>query len=94
MVNPTKAEPENTMKSLYSYPVEIESEPQEVYVVVTDAEAYRPATRFAPAEGGVYDWHLSRTEYGDMDTSIVPTEREIDLIDRYMTDDINERYYA
>ena len=82
------------MKNLYSYPVEIESEEQEVFVVVTDAEAYRPATRFAPAEGGVYDWHLSRTEYGDYDETIVATEREIDLIEQYMTDDINERYYA
>jgi hypothetical protein len=94
MANPPQAEPENTMKSLYSYPVEIESEEQEVYVVVTDAEAYRPADRYGPEEGGVYTWHLSRTEYGDYDETIVATEREIDLIDKYMTDDINERYYA
>ena len=92
MANPPQAEPENTMKNLYSYPVEIESEPQEVYVVVTDIEPYRPADRYGPAEGGVYDWHLSRTEYGDMDTSIVPTEREIDLIEQYMTDDLNQLY--
>ena len=82
------------MKNLYSYPVEIESEPQEVYVVVTDIEPYRPADRYGPAEGGVYDWHLSRTEYGEYDSSIVATPYEIDQINRYMTDDINERYYA
>ena len=82
------------MKNLYSYPVEIESEEQEVFVVVTDAEAYRPADRYGPAEGGVYEWHLSRTEYGEPDDTIVATPRELDLIDTYMTDDINERYYA
>ena len=80
------------MKNLYSYPVEIESEPQEVYVVVTDAEAYRPADRFGPAEGGVYEWHLSRTEYGEPDSSITATQRELDLIDSYMLDSLDYYY--
>ena len=80
------------MTGIYSYPVEIESEENEVFVVITHEETYRPATRYSPSEGGVYDWHLSRTEYGEMDTSIVPTEREIDMIEQYMTDDLNQLY--
>ena len=80
------------MKNLCSYPVEIESEPQEVYVVVTDIETYRPADRYGPAEGGVYDWHLSRTEYGERDDSIQITNKELELIDRYMEDDLNQLY--
>ena len=78
--------------SKYSYPVELESEPQEVYVVVTDIETYRPADRYGPAEGGVYDWHLSRTEYGERDDTIQITRKELELIDRYMEDDLNQLY--
>ena len=77
--------------SKYSYPVELESE-GEVFVVVTDIETYRPADRYGPAEGGVYDWHLSRTEYGEPDSSITATQRELDLIDSYMEDDLNQLY--
>ena len=80
------------MTGIYSYPVELEGEAQEVFVVVTDVEAYRPATRFAPAEGGVYDWHLSRTEYGEPDISITATQRELEIIDYYMIDDLNQKY--
>ena len=77
--------------SKYSYPVELESE-GEVFVVVTDIEPYRPADRYGPAEGGVYDWHLSRTEYGERDDSIQITNKELELIDRYMEDDLNQLY--
>ena len=77
--------------SKYSYPVELESE-GEVFVVVTDIETYRPADRYGPAEGGVYDWHLSRDEYGEPDSSITATQRELDLIDSYMEDDLNQLY--
>ena len=78
--------------SKYSYPVELEGEAQEVFVVVTDIEPYRPATRYAPAEGGVYDWHLSRDEYGERDDTIQITRKELELIDRYMEDDLNKYY--
>ena len=78
--------------SKYSYPVELEGEAQEVFVVVTDIEPYRPADRYGPAEGGVYDWHLSRTEYGERDDTIQITRKELELIDRYMEDDLNKYY--
>ena len=80
------------MTGIYSYPVEIESEENEVFVVITHEETYRPATRYSPSEGGVYDWHLSRTEYGERDDSIQITRRELELIDRYMEDDLNQKY--
>ena len=80
------------MTGIYSYPVEIESEENEVFVVITHEEPYRPATRYSPSEGGVYDWHLSRTEYGEPDSSITATQRELDLIDSYMLDSLDYYY--
>jgi hypothetical protein len=91
VVAEAQTESESEM-SKYSYPVELEGEEQEVFVVVSDIEPYRPATRYAPAEGGVYDWHLSRTEYGERDDSIKITRKELELIDRYMEDDLNKYY--
>lgn len=77
---------------LYNYPVELECGDQ-VYVVVTDEEPYRPATRYAPAEGGWYDWHLSFTPFGDPDEDLfqVP-QSELDRIERNMEESLNYWY--
>jgi hypothetical protein len=75
-----------------SYPVELESEPQDVWVVVTHETAYRPADRHGPAEGGEFEWHFSRTEYGDVDWTIQPTAFEVRLIEENMESDVSRFY--
>jgi hypothetical protein len=77
-----------------SYPVEVETtdgDVIEVWVVVTYIEPYRAATRFAPAEGGVYDWHFSTEQYGEpVDLDVTP--KSVSLVERYMENDIRSEY--
>ena len=76
--------------ALYNYPVELDNG-NEVYVVVTGEEPYRPATRFAPAEGGWYDWYLSLAPFGEP-AEIQVSQSELDRIERNMEIDLNYWY--
>ena len=84
---------------IYSYPTEIEVDEtgddlMEVWVIVTHAEAYRPATRYSPAEGGVYDWYLARKNWGEYDEDLNENRgnKDRDLISMQMEEELNHYY--